>query len=152
MEVVLIKALNGLIPADQQTSEWFGKLKMGEAFHGKFTRYRNVGHHRKYFALLNLAYDNWNPGKIDSKYGTPEKNFDRFRADLTILAGYYESTIRLDGSVRIEPKSISFASMDQEEFEKLYSRTIDVLLKYVYGSGMDKAKLDNLVQQYLDFA
>ena len=82
----------------------------------------------------------------------PEKNFDRFRADCTILAGYYESTIRLDGSVRIEPKSISFAKMSEEEFTKLYDATITVLIKYVYGSGRTKEEIDETVNRYLEFA
>jgi hypothetical protein len=152
MEVFLTKSLSGLIPADQPTAEWMGKLKIGESVHGNFKRYRNIGLHRKWFALLNVAFDNWNPGEIDSKYGMPEKNFDRFRADVTILAGYYETTIRLDGSVRVEPKSVSFASMSQEEFESLYSKTIDVLLKHVYGQGMTPEELNQIVERYLSFA
>ena len=131
MQVVLTKTLNGLIPADQSTAEWFGKLKVGEAVHGDFKKYRNIGHHRKLFALLN---------------------FDRFRSDLTILAGYYHTTVRLDGSVRVEPKSIAFASMGQDEFEVYYSKIIDVLIKYVYGSHMTREQMDELVQKYLDFA
>ena len=150
-EVILTKTLNGLIPADEPTSVWYQKLKIGESVHGKFAKYRNVGFHRKYFALLNIAFDNWNPSEINSKYGVPEKNFDRFRADVTILAGYYHTTVRLDGSVRVEPKSISFASMSQEEFEGLYSSTINVLLKYVYGSGMTAEEIDRIVDEYLRF-
>lgn len=151
MELVFTKTFQGLIPADPQTETWYAKLKPGEGVHGNFRKYRNLGHHRKYFALLNVAFDNWNPGEIDSKYGTPEKNFDRFRADVTILAGFYETTIRLDGSVRVEPKSISFASMGQEEFENLYNRTIDVLLKYIYGSNMNREEIDKIVDTYLSF-
>jgi len=151
MDVTLTKTLNGLIPSDERTAGWFAKLKIGDAVHGDFKKFRNIGFHRKYFALLNVAFDNWTPGKIDSKYGTPEKNFNRFRADLTILAGFYEITIRLDGGTRVEPKSISFGSMTQEEFEELYSKTIDVLLKYVYGSKMTRIDIDKLVDIYLSF-
>jgi len=151
MEAVLIKTLKGFIPGEPKTEEWFNKLKIGAAVHGKFRKYRNLAFHRKYFALLNIAYENWTPGSIDSKYGVPEKNFDRFRADLIILSGYYDTTIRLDGSVRIEPRSVSFAKMDNEEFEKLYNRTIDVLIKHVYNSKMSKEEIEKLVEQYLQF-
>ena len=95
---------------------------------------------------------NWTPGKIDSKYGTPEKNFDRFRKDVAILAGFYDIVIRLDGSTRIEAKSISFSKMDQEEFDRLYQRTIDVFLKHIYGKDMTKEEIDELVEKYLSFA
>lgn len=151
MNVILTKTLHGMIPGDERTNDWYVKLKLGDSVHGDFTKFRNIGFHRKYFALLNVAYDNWTPGKIESKYGTPEKNFDRFRADLTILAGFYETTIRLNGETRIEPKSISFGAMGQEEFEDLYSKTIDVLLKYVYGSKMTRQDIDKLVNIYLSF-
>ena len=152
MKVNLTKTQHGMIPSDPQSREWFDKLKVGQVVHADFKKVRNYRFLKKYFALLNIAYDNWEPGEVNSKYGVPEKNFERFRADLTILAGFYENTIRLDGTVRVEPKSISFASMDAEEFEKLYSATIDVLLKYVYAQhGMDKETIDNLVNQYLEF-
>ena len=152
MKVILTRTMNGFLPADEQTSEWYRKLKIGDVIHGNFSKYRNIGFHRKYFALLNIGFQNWTPGEIDFKYGTPEKNFERFRSDVTILAGFYETTIRLDGSVRVEPMSISFGSMSPEDFETLYSMTIDVLLKHVYGSGMSREAVDGLVQKYLDFS
>ena len=152
MRVSLSKTFNGFIPADPNTQEWANKIKIGQVVHSDFKKVRNYKFHKKYFALLAVAYDNWEPGEINSKYGTPEKNFDRFRADLTILAGFYENHVRLDGTVRIEPKSISFANMDNQEFEDLYNRTIDVLIKYVYKSALGKEDIENLVEQYLSFA
>ena len=151
-EITLIKTISGLMPADTPTDEWYKKLKSGELAHGTFSKMRNPAFHRKYMALLNIGFENWNPCEIDSKYGIPEKNFDRFRKDVAILAGFYEVVIRLDGSTRIEAKSISFASMDDLEFEKLYSATIDVLLKKVYGEGMSREEIDNIVESYLRFA
>jgi len=151
MKGFFVKTRFGLAPEDPVTREWFDKLKLGQGVSGEFRKVRNVAFHRKYFALLNVGYDNWEPGAIDSKYGIPQKNFNRFRADVTILAGFYDITIRLDGSARVEPKSISFASMDEDEFAQLYSATIDVLLKYVYDRNMDAESLDKLVNEYLNF-
>ena len=152
MEVNLIKTAGGLIPTDPDSEKWYRKIKIGGMVHSKFTLYRNPKFHRKFFALLNIAYDNWEPGEINSKYGVPEKNFKRFRKDLAILAGYYHLVIRLDGTTRPQADSISFASMDQAEFEKLYSKTIDVLIKNVYGSSLDANKLNEIVEKYLQFA
>jgi len=152
MKVYLTKTQLGLAPADPNTTEWFNKLKSGTVVKGEFKKVRNYRFLRKYFALLNIAFENWEPGEINSKYGVPEKNFDRFRDDLTILAGFYEITIRLDGSTRPEPKSISFAKMDEEEFTILYNRTIDVLIKYVYKQKIDPNRLNEIVEQYLRFA
>ena len=152
MKAHFTKTQIGLVPADEASREWYEKVKHGEVVSGEFKKVRNYRFLKKYFALLKIGFDQWEPGKVNSKYGVPEKNFKRFRSDLTILAGYYETTIRLDGSVRIEPKSISFAEMEEEDFEELYSRTIDVLIKHVYNAAMTPEEIDETVNKYLQFA
>ena len=151
MKAQLSKTISGLMPIDPDSVAWFNKLKPGEVVRAEFKKVRNYQFHKKYFALLSVGFDNWEPGEINSKYGVPTKNFDRFRADLTILAGFYDTTVRLDGSVRIEPRSISFAKMSAEEFADLYSKTIDVLIKHVYKQDMDPEKLNQIVESYLRF-
>lgn len=151
MKAFFNKTMLGLVPADPATEDWFRRIKPGEVVKAEFKKVRNYRFLRKWFALLNVGFENWTPGEIDSKYGVPEKNFERFRADVTILAGYYDVTIRLDGSTRIEPKSVSFAKMIEEDFEQLYNRTIDVLIKHVYGQGMKPEDLNRIVEQYLQF-
>lgn len=116
-----------LMPAHQSDLDEVKKLPNHQPVRCRVTRMRNPDFHRKYFALLNLAFDYWEPP--GEQVG--EKNFDRFRADVIILCGFYDQYVRLNGEVRVEPKSISFANMDQDEFEELYSKTIDVIIKYV---------------------
>ena len=152
MEVNLIKTISGLVPSDPDSEAWYNKLKIGNVVHADFRKYRHPIFHRKYFALLNIGFDNWTPGEINSKYGVPEKNFERFRKDIAILAGYFDLVIRLDGTSRPEAQSISFSNMDQDEFEKLYSKTIDILIKNVYGSSLDADGLNEIVNKYLQFA
>ena len=127
MDIHLRKLDGALIPAGVADVEKLKQIKTGEAVKVKLTRVRNYEFHKKYFALLNLAFDYWEPP--ENHVG--EKNFDRFRKDTIILAGFFERYIRLDGSTRIEPKSISFAKMSEEEFAELYAKTIDVIVKYV---------------------
>lgn len=153
MDVTLIKTMNGFMPYDPQSGEWAEKIKAGQVIRGKFTKMRNAAFHRKFFALLNLAYEYWEPGEIDSKYGKPEKNFERFRKDLTILAGYYDTVINIKGEVRVEAKSISFASMDNDEFEKLYNAVLDVVLKRIpVLSEMGREKVKELTEKFMEFA
>lgn len=154
MELIVIKTPQGaLIPADSQTAERLGKVKTGQGIRLKGTRMRNYQFHKKWWALVEFAFDHWEPAALDDprwKGVTPEKSLDRFRKDLTILAGHYEASYRLDGSVRIEAKSVSFARMDQEEFERLYSDTINAVLKHVL-TNYDRDKLDAVVEQLLRF-
>jgi hypothetical protein len=128
------------------------KLKLGTQVRCKITKQRNPLFHRKFFALLNVGFKYWVPGEISSKYGTPEKNFDQYRADVTILAGYFDVAIRLDGSTRVTPKSISFGSMEQDEFEKLYSAVIDVLLKHIFVGYTSDDVVKMAEQDILNFA
>ena len=126
MDAFVIKMNGALHPASESDREILKKFKTGEPARVKLTRVRNYQFHRKYFALLNFAFDYWDP-----ENECAEKNFDRFRKDTIILAGYFDRVIRLDGSTRVEPKSISFASMSEDAFEFLYGNTIDVIVKYV---------------------
>ena len=127
-------------------------IKIGAEVHGNMRQKRILWKHRKYFALLKIAYDNWTPGEINSKYGVPIKNFERFRKDVAILTGHFELVIRVDGSSRPEAKSISFSKMDQIEFDRLYSKTIDLLIKNIYGrENMTAKKMNELVDQFIRF-
>ena len=152
MNVTLVKTHGGLIPGDRDTEEWAKKVKIGSVVHSDFKQMRNYKFMKKWFALLNIGFDNWTPGEVSSKFGKVTKNFERFRHDVTILCGYYDSVIRLDGSVRIIAKSVSFQKMTEETFQDLYSKTIDVLLERVYDKTMNADKLNEIVTQYLSFA
>jgi hypothetical protein len=142
-----------LVPAHRTDEEELAKLPVGQPLRVKVTRMRNVNHHRLYFALLNYAFDVWEPpdAGFDKKSEVqPEKNFDRFRHDITILSGFYEAHYRVDGSVRIEPKSISFSAMDQQEFDVLYQKTIDVIIKHVLRNYTGD-ELKEVIDQVLEF-
>lgn len=152
MEVALIKTMSGMLPADPQTEEWYSKVKVGSMVHSDFKKSRNPKFHRKAFALLNTAFQYWDPGEINSQFGTPQKNFDQFRSDITILAGFFDVVIRIDGSTRIVPKSISFSNMDDTEFEKWYNAVINVIIARIpVLKDMSKDEVNNLVEQVLNF-
>ena len=124
---VFKKLLNGtLAPDDQQAVEWLAKIKVGDCVTGEFKRPRNIAFHRKWFSLVQFAYDSWEPAQ-----DAPEKNFERFRKEVTMLAGYYVEVPSIRGGTRYEAQSISFASMDEETFTKLYDATVNALLKWV---------------------
>lgn len=156
MKLMLKKMPSGeLIPADEETIDEIRKLRVGEVVHGTFTRPRNLQFHRKYFALLDYAFDHWEPVVLPdprlAKHGVSAiKNKEQFRADLTILAGYYTAHVRIDGSTRIMPMSISFASMDEDQFGKLYQATINVILQRVLNNYTEE-DLNRVVDEIIGF-
>lgn len=150
-ELVLTKAPGGvLIPVDPQAAEYIAKLKLGQGVTATVKLHRNPRFHRKYFALLNLAFDAWEPVEATYKGQVVGKNFDQFRNDIVCLAGFGEVAINLRGETRVTAKSISFASMSQDEFDDLYSATVNVLLKHVL-TNYDREQLDEVMDRLTGF-
>src|SRR5471030_315127 len=66
-DIVLMKVAGGaLAPVDQQAVNYITKLKLGAAVTATVRRHRNPAFHRKFFALLNLAFESWEP--VDNTY------------------------------------------------------------------------------------
>lgn len=123
-----------LLPADKESEKYVGKLIRNDVITADFKKPRNYEFHKKWFALVNFAYEHWTPSHFEDskwKHVVPEKSFDRFRKDIIIMAGRYTAVYRVDGSVRIEAKSIAFGNMSEEEFAKLYDKTANVILERI---------------------
>ena len=142
---------NGLLrAANEETLEFLSKKKLGAGVSGEFKQIRNYRFLKKYMALMNIGYDAFDPEIVEHKGHVVAKNFDRFRKDITILAGYFTYTSDINGNVKAAAKSISFGKMEEEDFNKLYSKTIDVLLAKVLGN-YTKDDLERVVEQVLNF-
>lgn len=151
-------SLRGMSEADQVAYKNFktrlNKLEEGELCSIEAKLPRNSRYHRKFFAMLNLGFDAWEPQRKHKSYKGREvqKNFEIFRSDVLIAAGFYEQTFGLDGRLRLEAKSISFASMEQPEFEEVYNRCLDVLLQDVLSTYAGREEVNNVVEKMLRFA
>lgn len=155
---VLVGQVDGLSEAHRKSWRrlwnWFlRKAEPGEMVEIKTLRPRNAKFHRKFFALLTVGFEAWEPARKRKTYkGRPiAKNFERFRKDIIILAGFYEQTFDLRGRMKLEAKSISFANMEDEEFEQVYSAVADVLLAKVLTTYKGRAELDAVVEQIMGF-
>ncbi|SUH16217.1 bacteriophage protein [Salmonella enterica subsp. enterica] len=62
-ELQLIKQSSGiLIPATPETSDILqSKIKLGAVLVAEFRQVRNPAFHRRFFALLNLGFEYWEP-------------------------------------------------------------------------------------------
>lgn len=129
MELVLVKTPWGaLAPVDEEARALVEKLKTGQGVRASIKRARNVRFHRKAFALFKLAFDSWEPETTQTYKGEAvSKDFDRFRKDMTILAGFYRAVYNARGQVRLEAESLSFASMDEGRFEKVFRAVLTVV-------------------------
>lgn len=136
MEIYLVKTLGGVFkPSHDSDYQKFKKLKVDETYKCKVTQPRNNKFLRKYFALINLVYQN------QERYD----NSDDLREQLTIRSGYFRKIIDLEGNEVKKAKSISFAKMTEYEFGELYSATLDAIVKYF---GFDKESMIEEIEQY----
>lgn len=60
-DLALVRSANGLVGATDADRELISKLKYGATVHGDFKKMRNAKFHGKFFALLALAFDYWEP-------------------------------------------------------------------------------------------
>lgn len=60
-ELSFIKTSNGLVPATEGDKETFDKWKSGRVITGKFSQSRNYEYHKRFFALMNLAFEYYEP-------------------------------------------------------------------------------------------
>ena len=77
------------------------KIKVGEEYQCDIKQPRNYKFHRKFFALINMVYENQDIFI----------NIDHLREELTKATGYYDSYINHKGATVYRAKSISFAKM-----------------------------------------
>ena len=136
MKITLVKQLNGQFKlAYDSDFEQAKKIKAGEFYEFSYSKPRNYLFHKKFFALVELVYQN------QEAYS----NKDDLREDLTIDAGFYRVTTNLQGNEVKKAQSISFAQMDEIEFDEFYNRFIDAVVRWL---KIDKQDLIDNITQY----
>lgn len=126
----------GLMPMYDSDYEEKQRLKVGETVLCTIKRPRNYDFHKKFFALLRLTVDNL-PHLIQQQMQifTEEDMLDCLKIDL----GLY-TTVWHGGKEIVKPGSISFAKMDNSEFETFFNRSVDTILR-TYLRGTDRQSL-----------
>jgi hypothetical protein len=133
MEIYLKKRGNNLFPAYDSDLEMVQKLSLDEVYKCVLTRPRNYQFHKKFFALLNLAYNNQD--QFD--------NFEKFRFVMMMKAGHFE-TIKTGKGVVYMPQSISFAKMSEDEFETVYNDMLKEVEELI-GAEVDPKELESFM-------
>ena len=155
MKVHLRKLPGGtLVPADEEAAEYVKKMKPGEVYRCEVVRDANYKFFKKCHALVRLCFDQFCEITPPQEYHgvAVEPNYDTYRANMTILAGYYTATFTINGDVRLEARSWSYTNMNEEERERLYSALINVALRKVYAYSMSEEELNKLVEEVLHFS
>ena len=118
--------LSGLQPLYDSDFDEKKKLKIGQEYLIEIKHPRNILFHKKFFALLNVCYENYET----------QMPFESFRRWITIKAGYFNA-YETDKGVFYDAQSIAFGSMNQIEFEEVYSKVLDVVIKLLHVTEED---------------
>ena len=139
MKIEVIKKDGCLVPSTSMDRHYLDGIKNNTLFTVEIKQRRNAKFHRKFFALLSYVYDS------QEKWDTVEQLLLEFKIKLEHFTIY----VTTDGTVVYIPKSISFHSMDQHEFERFYSRAVDlVLAEYM---PVEKTELDKAINRIMNF-
>lgn len=135
MRLYLVKTDAGtVIGWGPEDTEYLARLEPGECIEAETRKARNPGHHRKFFALLQSAFVG------QSRY----KRLEDLLIEMKLRAGWYEEHITADGKLVYVPKSISWAQMDQQEFDRFYAEAI-VALAEMFGSEEVVMEADRII-------
>ncbi len=151
VEIVIRKLYDKFVPADISQLSLMEDLKMNGEYKAVLSQPRNLPFHRKFFALLNKCYDNYEQPEVYYHEVRVFKSRERFREEIIIACGYWELGLDKKNRVIQVAKSISFANMDQIQFEQLFSKAIDVILAD-YLPHYSNGDMDRVVSEVLGFA
>jgi len=129
-----------------EDSKWWKRQEVGVEGVYSFMVPVNAKFRKKWWALVKFSFDHWEP--IDTYKGIPvERDFERFRHQITILAGHYKVVASLTGEgVSKEAKSIAWAKMTEEQFEKFYQQTWNAIFNHVL-SGYSKEDKERVMHE-----
>lgn len=119
------------------------KLKVGEFYACKIVKPRNLKHHRKFFTLIRLVFQNL-PEGMEAMFKSDKDVLNEFK----LQTGHYTKHNTLGGKVTYIPSSISFAAMNQDDFDVFYDRCIDIAIKYFFDGLGRKALKDEVINNY----
>ncbi len=142
-KIHLIKSKFSAVPADDDAQELFFKLKQGAIIAGESWTERAYWYHKKCFKLACVVTRN-NPGAFKDPYNLIKA--------LQFDVGSVNMVKRMTGEIVQIPKSIKFVNMKQNEFEKLFSDFVDVMMANldILIPGMSKNQFHNIVLQIME--
>ena len=145
MQLEMLKMAGGmLIPLNDEQAEALNKFKTGEQYQVEIKQVRNPAFHRKVFAFFKFCFDHWSADKTEWQYFDERKQFDTFRKNLTVLAGFREVSYTIDGRMRVDAQSLAYGNMTQDEFEQCYNSSINAAMSSIFKGCNDEQTLERL--------
>jgi hypothetical protein len=132
MKAIFFKLTNKLLgTADTMAEEFLATLKRDEGVSVELKVVNNIRLHRKLFALMKFAFDNWEPPE-ELYEGIPvQRDFDEFRKSLIIAAGFYTPYYDHEGNVHLKAHSLSFPKCEDEKKNRIYNAVLTATWAFI---------------------
>lgn len=137
MKSLFRKGLGCLTPADARAEQFCARVKFGDLIMLEAKRPRNLAHHQKFFAMLQVVKEN------QEHYKSVDDILDAFKFSI----GHTRKIQTKRGIIEV-PLSISFAALDQDQFNEFYDKAMDFMCAEVIP-GLQK---EDLRKELLTFA
>lgn len=131
------KVMGSLRPADEAGADALRKVANGELVSIEIKRPRNIKHHRMFWALMSIVWDNMDHERYPS--------VEDLTSAIKIAAGLRTRIELPNGEVGFIPGSIAFHKMDQIAFSEFYNRVCDLICKH-FLPGVDNDALKEEVE------
>jgi hypothetical protein len=128
MKLAVVKTGPRMIsPADPEAEEWMNSLSVGELFFVRPQRPRNPKHHRLAFAMFQFVLD------ATDRFA----NVEQLLLWLKLQTGHYQEHITENGEMVFVPKSISFASMPEDQFTDWHAKALEAIRRELLPTMSD---------------
>ena len=135
MKATFCRELNALRPVGEEAEAGLSKIPAGDVVMVEIKRPRNMGHHRKWHALLDLVFDN------QERY----PNKEALSAAIKCGVGHCDVYPMANGEGMVMvPKSTAFTAMEQGDFEAFYDRAVNLIISKIIPGLTRESLLDEV--------
>lgn len=131
MQVFLTRDQYSVSAADKFSADALLGMDRGKVYKAEIVMPRNLGFHRKFFALVKLVFE------AQDRYATEDDLLDA----LKIATGHAVVHHVKKGVAVYRTKSISFAKMEENDFRQFWNACVKHICDEVLP-GTDKAELE----------
>ncbi|WP_299077838.1 DUF1367 family protein [uncultured Paraglaciecola sp.] len=150
-DIIMQKRSDGsLVPTDTMGQDYIKNLPHGRSVGVTVTQARNYKYHQKLICLLTYCFDVMPRKRVEYRGQMIEQEFETFRREFVAISGHYTVGVKMNGELRIEPQSISYAKCSEELAQKIYSDVINKALELL-GTDQTRDDLDEIVNNILRF-
>lgn len=144
MKIYMIRAGDNFRPLSQTDLENMHRVKEGQIIYVDYKKPRNPLFHNKFMSMVRVVYSN------QEKYREFEQVLNVFKVETGHCDTMYIDHDGAQLEVRV-PKSISFAAMDEIQFNEFYDKAVEFALSEFLPT-VTKAQLEEYVNKIASYA